>query len=119
MNNGACDVACFEANSCEHDGQDCNYSPRCSYGCVDYVMLSNGRCEQACNTTACGYDYGDCGVPVPDSFIGCAPNHVAVLVLTGPRSGQMYACRCIIIFVVTLHRMVLCILSVKPVIPFI
>ncbi len=78
VNNGACDVACFEASACERDGLDCNFSPRCSRGCVDYVMLANARCEPACNTTECGYDYGDCGVDVPDTFIGetCFPGYV-------------------------------------------
>ena len=75
VNNGACDVACFEADGCENDGRDCNFSPRCSRGCVDYVMLANARCEPACNTTECGYDYGDCGVAVPPHFIAksCFP----------------------------------------------
>ena len=36
-----------------------------------------------------------------------------------PQIGQSYASRCIIIFGLTLHRMFLYILSVKPVIPFI
>ena len=78
VNNGACDVACFEASACERDGRDCNFSPRCSRGCVDYVMLANARCETACNTTECGYDYGDCGLAVPDSFRGesCFPGYV-------------------------------------------
>ena len=94
VNNGACDVACFESSTCERDGMDCNFSPRCSRGCVDYVMLANARCEPACNTTECGYDYGDCGVEVPDSFIGqsCFPGYVfdcdiECVAVTGIKNG--------------------------------
>ena len=94
VNNGACDVACFEASTCERDGRDCNFSPRCSRGCVDYVMLANGRCEPACNTTECGYDYGDCGADVPASFVGqsCFPGFVfdcdvTCVAVTGIRDG--------------------------------
>ena len=91
VNNGACDVACFEARSCERDGIDCNFSPRCSRGCVDYIMLGNGECEPTCNNVECGWDYGDCvdnGSPdVPASFIGmhCAPGHVFDCTLPSPQ----------------------------------
>eukprot|EP01052_Picozoa_sp_SAG31_P045957 SAG31_NODE_8598_length_1423_cov_1.046073_1_plen_269_part_01 len=47
-------------------------------GCVDMVMLKNAVCEAVCNVTECGYDYGDCGVPVPNQFISrtCFPGYV-------------------------------------------
>ena len=38
----------------------------------------NSNEQEACNVTSCGYDYGDCGVPVPDNFRGrtCFPGFV-------------------------------------------
>eukprot|EP01046_Picozoa_sp_COSAG06_P008740 COSAG06_NODE_446_length_15654_cov_8.176278_5_plen_84_part_00 len=46
------------------------------------------------STTECGFDYGDCGVPVPDNFIGksCFPGFVfdcsiECVAVTGIRDG--------------------------------
>ena len=64
--NHICDQACFNS-ACSNDGGDC-VSLACSPDCYLY-MLSDGECQAACRTQACGWDSNDC-----DCVSGCTPD---------------------------------------------
>lgn len=54
--------------------------PLCSPGCWD-TALQNGRCDRACNVTACDFDMGDCGCDVSpaDGTVTCDAARIAAI----------------------------------------
>lgn len=48
--------------------------PQCDTHCIE-TFLQNGRCDKACNVSACDFDMGDCGCDVDpfDGTVACDP----------------------------------------------
>jgi hypothetical protein len=69
IDNEVCDWSCFNEDN-NWDGKDCFANVNvtactdpedclCAPGCT-WDLLNNNVCEEACNVTACGFDWMDC-----------------------------------------------------------